>query len=167
MIKRFSFLILGIFLVACTNDLSKMNFNYVYKPDLTKSIYIAHPKDLNKDYAIGSGFQVLSRMILKMEELSKDVNSADRPTTISKNLRNAKKEKADWLLIPVIKKWETTYLGLSDRVSIEFNLYEVKSGLLIYQTVVEDTNCPLYLNNSPELLMEDIADEFVKRAQGK
>jgi len=135
-----------IFFTACHSTYSETNLSTQPPPILrnTSRIYVAIPFDatFKGKVAEHSGKQAADALAEAFSKNTRSVYSSKFPESLSEALESARKFNAEYLIYPVLLKWEdrtTEYSGRRDKLEMRVDTIDLSNSTVVYSEMIDAT----------------------------
>jgi hypothetical protein len=155
--------------LGCKATFSEKNLSNEPPPLLKNSskIYIAIPFDASfkGKVAQNSGRQVTDALSTAFHRVSKSVYTSRAPESLSEALENARKYNTDFLVYPVLLKWEdraTEWSGRRDRLQVRVDTIDLATSKVVFSEMIEATGKWMTDGgDTPADLLEEPSESYV------
>jgi hypothetical protein len=162
-------LCVACFVSGCQSTYSEKNLSDQPVPLLrnTSRIYVAIPFDASfkQKVAQHSGKQTAEALVTAFTRNTKSVSMSKYPESLSEALESARKYNAEYLIYPVLLKWEdraTEWSGRRDRLQVRIDTIDLSNSAVVFSKMVEATGKWMTEGgDSPADLLQEPADSYV------
>jgi len=145
-IRTFLWLTVATVLVGCKSSYSEKNMTNASPPLLRNDsrIYIAIPFDASfkGKVAQSSGKLTTDALVTAFNRVTRTVSTSKYPESLSDALESARKYNAEFLVYPVLLKWEdraTEWSGRRDRLQVRIDTIDLHDSRIVYSKMIEAT----------------------------
>lgn len=166
---RYYLLLLSSLLIASCADSHQImrTSQSQIKISMQSSIYISIPRDGRYgsiNYS-GSGATVSQVVLFALSKHMNQVETGHEYESFKDALATAKKNKADYLIFPLILEWEdraTEWSAIPDKAAIKISLVKVSTGKTLDSIIIKGkSGLSTFGGDKPQDLLPKPVDDFV------
>lgn len=157
------------FLASCQSTYSEQDLSTSAPPLLrnTSRIYVAIPFDASFKHKVAqsSGKQTAEALAASFQKNTRSVYMSKYPESMSEALDSARKFSAEYLVYPMLLKWEdrsTEYSGIRDRLQVRIDTIDMSNSSVVFSKMIEATGKWMSDGgDTPADLLGEPADNYV------
>ncbi|MGN6385151.1 MAG: DUF4823 domain-containing protein [Verrucomicrobiota bacterium] len=145
-IAIYGWILAALMLTGCKSTFSERNMSNEPPPLLsnTSRIYVAIPFDASfkGKVAQNSGKQTAEALVTAFKRVTRSVSTSKFPESLSEALDSARKMNAEYLVYPVLLKWEdraTEWSGRRDRLQVRVDTIDLSDSRVVFSRMIEAT----------------------------
>ncbi len=133
-------------LAGCQSTYSEQDLSKTTPPLLrnTSRIYVAIPFDVSFKHKVAqnSGKQTADALASAFQKNTRSVYESKYPESMTEALDSARKYSAEYLVYPMLLKWEdhsTEYSGVRDKLQVRIDTIDMSNSTVVYSKMIEAT----------------------------